>query len=76
MVVTANFMHHEGMQSVVAPLFVLTITLLSEAREPVATWVLRQAQPNKWTGPTFNAKGGGEVAVEEISFVHEGIEYQ
>lgn len=54
----------------------VTITLLDEAREAVASWVLRQAQPKKWTGPTLSAKGGGDVAMEEISFVIEGIEYQ
>ena len=35
----------------------------------------RKAQPKKWTGPTLAAKGGGEVAMEELSLVHEGIEY-
>lgn len=54
----------------------VTVTLLDEARQPVASWVLRQAQPKKWTGPTLAAKGGGDVAMEEISFVHEGIDYQ
>jgi phage tail-like protein len=53
----------------------VTITLLDEARQAVATWTLRQAQPKKWTGPTLAAKGGGEVAMEEFSLVHEGIEY-
>ncbi len=54
----------------------VTITLLDEARQAVATWVLRQAQPKKWTGPTLAAKGGGEVAMEELSLVCEGISYQ
>jgi phage tail-like protein len=54
----------------------ITITLLDEARQPVATWSLRNAQPKKWTGPALAAKGGGEVAMEEISLVHEGIEYK
>jgi phage tail-like protein len=54
----------------------VTITLLDEARNPVATWRLRNAQPKKWTGPTLAAKGGGEVAMEEIDLVAEGIEYQ
>lgn len=54
----------------------VTVTLLDEARQPVATWTLRNAQPKKWTGPTLAAKGGGEVAMEEISLVHEGIEYR
>jgi phage tail-like protein len=54
----------------------VTITLLDEARKPVASWRLRNAQPKKWTGPTLAAKGGGEVAMEELQLVHEGIEYQ
>ena len=54
----------------------VTITLLDEARQPIATWSLRNAQPKKWTGPTLAAKGGGEVAMEELSFCHEGIEYK
>ena len=52
----------------------VTIFLLDEARNPVVTWSLRNAQPKKWTGPTLAAKGGGEVAMEEISLVHEGLE--
>ena len=54
----------------------VTITLLDEARNEVASWVLRNAQPKKWTGPTLAAKGGGEVAMEEFSLVHEGITYE
>jgi phage tail-like protein len=53
----------------------VTITLLDEARNPVATWTLRRAQPKKWSGPTLAAKGGGEVAMEELHLVHEGVEY-
>jgi phage tail-like protein len=54
----------------------VTITLLDEARQEVASWVLDRAQPKKWTGPTLAAKGGGEVAMEELSLVHEGIKYE
>ena len=54
----------------------VTITLLDEARNSVATWVLRNAQPKKWAGPTLAAKGGGEVAMEELHFVHEGIDFK
>jgi len=53
----------------------ISITLLDEARNPVATWRLRNAQPKKWVGPTLTGKGGGEVAMEELHLVHEGIEY-
>jgi phage tail-like protein len=54
----------------------VTITLLNEGREPVATFKLLNAQIKKWTGPTLAAKGGGEVAMEEIHLVHEGIDYK
>jgi phage tail-like protein len=53
----------------------IEITLLDEARRPVANWRVRNAQPKKWSGPTLAAKGGGEVAMEELHLVHEGIEY-
>ncbi len=52
------------------------IMLLDEAREEVATFTLRNAQPKKWVGPTLAAKGGGEVAMEELHLVHEGIKYE
>lgn len=54
----------------------VTITLLDEARNPVLTWTLRRAQPKKWSGPTLAAKGGSDVAMEELHLVHEGIEYE
>ena len=54
----------------------VTITLMDEARNGVVTWSLRNAQPKKWTGPTLAAKGGGEVAMEELHLVHEGIEME
>ena len=34
----------------------VTITLLDEARSPVCQWVLRSAQPTKWTGPTLRPR--------------------
>ena len=54
----------------------MTITLLDEARNTVATWTLLRAQPKKWTGPTLAAKGGAEVAMEELVLCHQGIEYR
>jgi phage tail-like protein len=54
----------------------VNITLLDEAREPVAVFRLVSAQIKKWTGPTLAAKGGGEIAMEEVQLCHEGIEYQ
>ena len=54
----------------------VTITLLDEARKPVATWKLLFAQATKWTGPTLAAKGGTETAMEELVLCHQGIEYR
>jgi phage tail-like protein len=54
----------------------VTVTVLDEARNPVVVFKLWKAQPKKWTGPTLAAKGGGEVAMEELHLTHEGIDYQ
>ena len=54
---------------------VVTITLLDEARNAVGSWKLQKAQPKKYAGPTLAAKGGTEVAMEELTLCHEGIEY-
>jgi len=53
----------------------VTITLLDEARSAVCSWVLRNAQPKKWVGPTLAAKGGGDVAMEELQLVAERIDF-
>ena len=53
----------------------VTITLLDEARTPVCSWVLKNARPKKLVGPTLAAKGGGEVAMEELHFVAEQIDF-
>jgi len=54
----------------------VTIVVLDEARNEVLSLVLKNAQPKKWVGPTLAAKGGGEVALEELHLVHEGIDYE
>lgn len=53
----------------------VTISLLDEARNSVATWKLLSAQVKKYTGPTLAAKGGTESAMEELVLCHQGIEY-
>jgi phage tail-like protein len=53
----------------------VTIVLLDEARQSVCEFVLRGAQPKKWLGPVLAAKGGGEVAMEELHLVAERIEF-
>jgi phage tail-like protein len=54
----------------------VTITLLDERRTPVCRWILTNAQPKKWVGPTIAAKGGGEVAMEELHLVAERIDFE
>jgi phage tail-like protein len=55
----------------------VVITLMSEDHTAaVMTFKLINAQPKKWVGPTLAAKGGGEVAMEEIHLTHEGIEIE
>ena len=54
----------------------VTITLMDEGRQDVCSWVLRNAQPKKWVGPTLTGKGGGEVAMEELHLVAEQIDFK
>jgi phage tail-like protein len=43
------------------------VMLQDEAHEgPVMTWTLINARPMRYTVPSFNAKGGTEVAIEEL----------
>jgi len=53
----------------------VTITLNDEAGRPVQTWTLQKCVPLKWTGPTLAAKGGGDVAMEELTLSCEGLEF-
>lgn len=54
----------------------VVITMLSEGGSPVQNWKLRSAVPMKYTGPTFAAKGGGDVAMEELVLAAEGVEFE
>lgn len=53
----------------------VVITMNDEAGERVESWTLRNCIPLKWTGPTFAGKGGGDVAMEELTLSCEGIEF-
>ncbi len=53
---------------------VVMVTLLSEDGEGVEAWKLHGAMPMKYTGPTLSAKGGGDVAMEELVVSCELIE--
>jgi len=53
----------------------VTITLLDEARQAVQRWILRGVVPMKYTGPTLAAKGGGDVAMEELVLSAEALDF-
>lgn len=50
----------------------VTIVAVDEAGADKATWVISQAWPFKYTGPSFDAKGNA-VALESLELTHEGI---
>ena len=53
----------------------VVITLLDEARAAVQKWTLQNVVPTKYTGPTLAAKGGGDVAMEELVLSVENINF-
>jgi len=53
----------------------VVITLRDEAGQAVQSWTLHGAVPMKYTGPTLAAKGGTDVAMEELVLSVETIEF-
>ena len=53
----------------------VTITLRDEGGKDVQSWSLKGCIPLKYTGPTLNGKGGGDVAMEELTLSAEGIDF-
>lgn len=53
----------------------VVVRLLDEQRQPVQAWTLQGVTPMKYTGPTLAAKGGGDVAMEELVLSVEGIDF-
>ncbi len=51
----------------------VTITLYDESQSAIQKWVLRNAIPMKYTGPTLAGKGN-DVAMEELVLSAEGFE--
>ncbi|MBS1874267.1 MAG: phage tail protein [Acidobacteria bacterium] len=54
----------------------VSITLRDEAGKPVQTWTLQRVIPLKYTAPTLAAKGGGDVAMEELVLSAEGFGFK
>ncbi len=53
----------------------VTIDLKDETGlNTVMTWKLYNARPIKYTGPTLNAKGGTDVAIEELVLACEKVD--
>jgi len=61
------------LQSVAAKRTVV-ITLRDEGGNPVQKWTLGGVVPMKYTGPTLAAKGGGDVAMEELVLSSESLD--
>lgn len=52
----------------------VVISLMDESgQNAVQKWTLQNAVPTKYTGPTLAAKGGTDVAMEELVLAAEGI---
>jgi phage tail-like protein len=54
----------------------VVITLRDESGTPVQKWTLGGVVPMKYTGPTLAAKGGGDVAMEELVLSSESLEFE
>lgn len=54
----------------------VSIALQDEVGNVVLKWKLVNARPMKWTGPTLAAKGGSDVAMEELVLASEGVELE
>jgi phage tail-like protein len=49
------------------------VQMQDEAHSPVMNFTLKNARPIKYTAPTFNAKTGTEVAIEELVLAIEDL---
>ena len=50
----------------------ITIIAINEEGADIATWVVTDAWPCKYTGPSFDAKGNA-VSIESLELAHEGL---
>jgi len=52
----------------------LTITRCDQASNAILSWRLRNVVPVRLAGVTLQAKGGGDVAIEELVLSPESLE--
>jgi phage tail-like protein len=53
----------------------MTVELLSEDHKTVATWVLNEARPMKYSAGPYNAKGS-DMLLEELTVAYERLQIQ
>lgn len=53
----------------------ITIIAINEEGEDIASWLVEEAWPTKYTAPTFNALAN-EIAIELLEIAHEGMKRQ
>jgi phage tail-like protein len=53
----------------------IAIVLLDDSRAEIARFLVFNAWPCKWVGPTLNAKGN-DIAIEELELAHERLELE
>ncbi len=53
----------------------VSIVLLDESRDPVATWRLRDAWPTRLAFGRLDARGN-DVVIETLELAHEGFELE
>lgn len=56
-----------------APRMQVTINVFDIDGSPGVAWQLDRAMPVKFKFADLNARGGGEVGIEELHLVHEGL---
>lgn len=49
------------------------VLLLDERQIPIMFWDFKDALPSRWTGPTFDAEDGSQLAMEQLELVHRGL---
>ncbi|MGA2410526.1 MAG: phage tail protein [Candidatus Binataceae bacterium] len=52
----------------------VSIVMRDEAGQPVQTWNLHNCLPKQYQGPHFEAKGAGEVAIEQLTLSVEALD--
>lgn len=66
---------HDGIAQNASDRRAVVISLLGDTGAPVCRWLLRNAWPSKYEGPSFEAQGN-DVALETLVLTHEGLDLE